>query len=221
MSNIRLILESQYFPSIGWFILAHDRESVYIDVSENYNKRSLRNKAILSSANGPSILSVPLRKGKHQNKNITQVKIAYAEDWVDNHVKTLRTVYGKSPYFMYYFHEISELLSRNSDTLIELNQSIIKYLSSILDLKITLQAQELFIKSSDEKHIVLRDTIAYTGAFSPLEKQLYITLQLLSSQVDSPLTLWPRSSILDLLFYLGPETAMALNWVGRQTTLRI
>lgn len=206
MQNSRLIIESQYFPSIAWFLLAQLWGEVYMDYSENYNKRSFRNKTRITGASGVITLSAPLKKGKHQNQNIAEVKLSYAADWCANHIKTIRSVYGKSPYFIYYFDEIADLICAHEEQLVDLNYNIINYLKSTLNLDCSLLQQHDFVRNDDSKHFVMRDVIKYTGEFSRVEKEIYVVLQLLTSHVDLPFVPWPRSSILDLLFYLGPET---------------
>ncbi len=211
MENRNLIIETQYFPSISWMVCGSLDGRLNIDSSENYNKRSLRNKTLLSREKEPIILTVPLVRGKHGGQNITEVKISYDAEWTSDHVNAIKFVYGKSPYFIHYSDSIINLIKSGEKRLFLFNNQIIELIIDLFDLDITIEYQKEFHKSSFNNFTILRDQCRYTGDFSDVEKLIQYELECLANQTHLPFIPSPRSSVLDLLFYLGPETRLYLN----------
>ncbi|HRG65318.1 MAG TPA: WbqC family protein, partial [Saprospiraceae bacterium] len=63
-------LKSFTFPPVNYFSQFWQEEQLLLDVHENYQKRSFRNKYQVLGPNGTTTLSIPLQKGKHQQQNI-------------------------------------------------------------------------------------------------------------------------------------------------------
>ena len=97
------------------------KDIVFTDIHENYRKGTLRNKCVISSGNGPQQLIIPLKKGKNSQMPMAEVEISYDENWPKKHLSAIKTAYGKSPYFIYFFDEISEILLSKNELLFELN----------------------------------------------------------------------------------------------------
>ncbi|MFW1373579.1 WbqC family protein, partial [Vibrio parahaemolyticus] len=46
-------------------------------------------------------------------KNITKdIKISYRDNWVQQHIRTLESIYNRAPFFEYYQDELKALLKR-------------------------------------------------------------------------------------------------------------
>jgi len=207
----KCIIETQYFPTIAWFVTGMEYGKIYIDHAENYNKRSFRNKALLSGGGESLMLSVPLKKGKHGGKNIAEIEIANEADWQLNHLRGIVSVYGKSPYFIHFIDQLEHVLMKPSTHLILLNKCLFDTVNGLLELQMDVLPQEIFHKSSTNEIHVLRDEINIKGDFQDYEKQLSDAMRSMIEQTHIPSTVTPRSSILDLLFHLGPETRIWLN----------
>lgn len=207
----RIIIEHQFLPTITWMALAAQHDELFIDSAENYNKRTFRNKAMLIQPEEELTLSVPLRKGKHDGQNMQSVEIAYAEAWAIQHLRSIQSLYGKSPYFMHYIPDLTDLYSEEPDTLFELNTLMMEWLIEALELETDVYVQEDFVKHSDDFHDVYRDSIAIKGDFSELEDRVAQGIERMSPFVHLPFVPSPRHSILSILFHLGPETRLYLR----------
>ena len=64
------ILTTEYLPPISSFWLMNKVEKIIMEHSENYQKKSTRNRAKIMGVNGIDILSVPLKKGKNNRMPI-------------------------------------------------------------------------------------------------------------------------------------------------------
>ena len=107
-----IIQETQIFGPIGIFAHYLNKDEIIVEKHENYQKRSFRNRYDILTTNGVLRLTIPLCKGKNNKMPITEVKLAYDDNWVDIHLQTIRSAYGKSPYFEFYFDDLEKIFAR-------------------------------------------------------------------------------------------------------------
>ncbi len=190
-----VVFETMFFPPIVFFqYLMQGR--VIVEKHENYQKRSFRNKCIIATAQGVKILTVPLRKGKHEQQKITEVQISYEEDWRKNQLKSIRAAYGKAPFFEDYFPVIENVYNSSGKYLFDLNNKIILLL------------QDIYCYSLPEF------SEKYIGDYGVNDRRNHYTLKSFQEEKDVPEYaqvfedrhgFLPNLSILDLLFCYGPE----------------
>ena len=174
---------------------------VIIEKQENYQKRSFRNKCIIANASGPQILSIPLKKGKHQRQAITEVRIAYDEPWQRFHLSSIRTAYRNAPFFDYYFPHIIQLYNYSGPYLFEFNWSILKHFIKILDLP---EPTHTTSYQQTPKEVDMR------GILNPRNYQ-QTSLPRYNQVFEDRCGYLPNLSIIDLLFCCGPETTSYLS----------
>lgn len=97
-----------------------------MEAHENYQKGGWRNRCRIIGPNGLQTLSVPLEKGKHQKKPIQEVAISYRNDWWREHEQSIRTAYGRSPYYEFYAEELFSVARKRPATMWELNTDLTK-----------------------------------------------------------------------------------------------
>ena len=181
----------------------HQKKNISIDAKETYPKQTYRNRCQIATATGIMNLSVPVKK-PNGNQTITEnIGFEDQQKWQWQHWKSIKTAYDSSPFFLYYQDDIEELLKKKYTSLIELNETIIKELTSLMNLDIE---------------------IKYTHDFAPIEsgkvdlrfdihpkKDLKIKFPKYYQTFDDKLGFLPNLSILDLLFNLGPESILYLE----------
>ena len=59
---MNVILPTSYFPPIHYFVSLIHYENIYIELFENYERHSFRNRSSLLGANGILLLTVPVKK---------------------------------------------------------------------------------------------------------------------------------------------------------------
>lgn len=183
--DIDPILKSYTLPPIGYFSLMKNKSKIAIDVRENYQKRSFRNKYIILAANGAMSLSIPLRQGKNSGQNIKDVLIAYEDNWVKRHVETLKSSYGKSAYFEHYYPIFQSIFEKKFTHLFDLNSVL---LSTLLgQLKIETLVEES-VEYCPDFSLPSLPPIQYPQVFE--DKYGFVK----------------DLSIIDLLFNMGPES---------------
>ena len=178
---------------------------VVIEAHENYQKASYRNRCRIAAANGVERLSIPLKSGKHQQKPIQQVEIAYDEPWHQIHWKSIVSAYSRAPYFAHYRDSLEPLVLSESASLFHHNLHILHWLLDALQLKHP-ALTGAYDRVPLDKHD-LRNTISPKVEDEDLNFKPVPYFQMF----DDRHPFQPNLSVLDLLFSYGPETRSHLR----------
>lgn len=197
----KIILDSQYFPSIGYVALIQQASVVAINDTELFNKQSYRNRCSILGANGKLDLIVPV--DHHSTRKIRGLKLNYAERWTSIHKKSIESAYRKSPFFEHYEEELLNIFSTSHDRLIDLNSAI---LTTILE---TLEIDTKIISLSDlekEKTLEFENLTEHIHPKRPKIKALHNDYQQVFNTETSK-----NLSVIDAIFCIGPETELLLQ----------
>lgn len=99
MTAKKTLLFPSYFPAIASFAAMVQHEVVW-EVSGNYQKQSLRNRAYITNDRGKHTLTIPVQ-GKGEltpRRSYDQIPIDNSQPWQRNHWRTLQTAYRTSPF---------------------------------------------------------------------------------------------------------------------------
>ena len=179
-----------------------------LESNENYRKGSFRNRCFIASANGVIGLSIPLKKGKHQQSNIKKVEIDYSRDWQAIHWKTLKTAYNNSAYFYFYEPYFKEIFQNKITYLFDLCLNVQELMLKLLDIQPN-------ISFTNEFNLVTEEN-TQDGRNQNLPKN-YKNIILPENHPDyqqvfeDKFGFQPNLSILDLLFCCGPESQEILR----------
>lgn len=200
---MNVLIHPAYFPSIATFVAIVKAEGVVLEIQDNYQKQTYRNRCYIYGANGKLQLSVPVVYSQKNRAKYAEVKIANEYNWQDIHWKSLESAYRTSPFFEFYADELEPLFTETFDTLLEFNMKCFAVVCDCLQLDLTFSKTESFDKSPQnindlralvdakkEKHHAFEN---YTQVFS--NKHGYIN----------------NLSILDLLFNEGPNAQFYLE----------
>ena len=121
-----------YFGPISYWIelVKHDQFSPNLDVS--IPKKSYVNRCIIATANGPKVLSIPIKGGRGTNQLYEDIEISYAENWISKHKMALKSAYSKSPFYEFYVDRIEKELNKKYSHLHSLNLNLVETIASIL-----------------------------------------------------------------------------------------
>ena len=203
------LLEAHYLPTVQWFYHFRRAERVEIEACETYQKGSYRNRCTIVGANGPLLLSIPLLKGKHEQLPITEVRISDHTDWQRQHWQTIRSAYGRAPYFEFYADELEPLFRKPALFLFEWNTLLIETIATQLRIRTSWKGSEKFRAFDADGTKDLRGIITPKPQKMRHPDREFITkpyLQVFSERHGFS----PNLSVLDLLFCLGPEAAKVL-----------
>lgn len=208
MLNIPLILSTSYLPPLEyWFAIIHHSE-VYLEIHENYQKQSYRNRCRIMGPNGVQDLNIPIAKSGKLKTPIAEVQVFDDGLWQKNHWKSIETAYNSSPFFLHYADYFEDLFKRRVGSLFDFNKEIIESIFEILELNQKLKVTESFVKEYRDA-TDLRELIHPKRSnefYEQSKDKPYI--QVFSERHG----FIPNLSILDLIFNLGPEAEAYLSY---------
>ncbi len=181
-----------------------------------FRKQSPIGRTRLTETFKPEYLTIPIpHPADHRPLPIYQQKISPAESWKRQHLQTLKSLYGRFPYFEFYYPELQEIYYRDHRYLHHFLLDFIEWQNKIL-----FPGKELIIASREN----VSDMVTFKKwleKFSespfliyPQERGYYqqhfpffqiIDLQPIT-QLKFPADYHPNQALFILLFMEGPDT---------------
>lgn len=93
------ILSSLYLAPVEYYSSLYRSESVVIEINDNYQKQSYRNRCTIAGANGPLSLSIPIVKPKKSKNRMKDIRIADHGNWQHLHWNAIISAYNSTPFF--------------------------------------------------------------------------------------------------------------------------
>lgn len=185
-----LILPTAYLPPVSYISALYRSQAVCVEVHENYQKQTLRNRCTIDSPNGPLSLSIPVEK---QNGHVPMrdIRISDHGNWRHQHWNALVSSYRQSPFFEYYQDDFAPFYQRKWDFLVDYNQELLQLLCSLIDIQPQVRRTEVYLGLSP---------------VSPEVAALKPYYQVFASKHG----FLPDLSVVDLLFNMGPESVLYL-----------
>ncbi|MDO4692403.1 MAG: WbqC family protein [Porphyromonadaceae bacterium] len=203
-----LLLSTAYFPPIQYFskLYAAAGALVHLEACETFVKQTYRSRCRIVDAGGVQILSLPVEHGLGRRQTIRELRLSGHGDWQRTHMQAIRTAYGASPFFEYYWDEIETELRRPWVYLWDMNLTMIELIASMIDLDIRLEETKGYLQPSDAsddwryrirpKHPLEDFSFAARPYYQPFaQRRGFVS----------------NASILDLLFNMGPEALLVLR----------
>ena len=190
-----MILPSLYLPPISWFAALKSVEPIVIEVNENFQKQTLRNRCYIDSPNGRLPLSIPIDRSNFSDKGkclMRDVRLSRQLDWQHQHWFAFETSYYNSPFFEYLQDDFRPIYEREWTYLIDLNETLIERCLNILEIDTLPSKTNGFIVID---RLLNADAIP-TKEYYQVYKHKHGFL--------------PDLSIFDLLMNMGPEAALYL-----------
>ena len=198
-----ILVELQYFPSINYF-KSINKNDILINLDSFYARKSYRNRTIINGNNGSFNLIVPTIKNKISKKYV-DIKIDYSQNWINQHLQSMQSSYGKTPYFLFYKDLITQVLKLRHIFLFDLNYDLLTLFFKLLNF------ENNFRK---EKKLVLNglkfDDLTHLSNINN-DNEIILTSNKIYYNNNFGKNFDTNVSILDLLFMKGPETRYFLN----------
>ncbi|WP_313384403.1 WbqC family protein [Chishuiella sp.] len=189
-----------YFGPIDYYAEMLKSENLSIEVFENFQKQTYRNRMNILGANGKLMLNIPiLHNGTRLFKDLQP---SYEYDWQKEHFKSIKSAYRSSPYFEYYEDDIAPFYEQKEKYLLDFNLKTIDFINQKLKLDLAIDKTENFEKINIEND--------FRNQFSAKKEPQY-KLPEYAQVFDEKFGFIEGLSILDLLFSEGPSTAIYLK----------
>ena len=146
-----------YFsPFPGFFYKAHQSDIfVILDQVQFPLGTTWLSRNRFKNDQGTLWMTVPVWKKGLGLQRIDEVKICHEGRWAKKHLESLKSAYGKAPYFRDHLEFVEEMFSPSVERLLDLNMEIIRYLIGQLhiDTKIVLLS-ELRIEARGDQMLI-------------------------------------------------------------------
>lgn len=196
----KALIDLQYLPSIAFFSAIVNSEEVKLEAHEYFEKQTYRNRASFLSSQQVEVLSVPL-VGANKKIKTRDIKIDQSQLWSNKHWRTLKTCYGKSPYFEFFADEFLDVYKQNHQFLWDLNLAFLTKCLRMMQLKIKLTESDSYKKDVNNNVIDFRSFINPKKAY--LLKDVY---QPIAYQQNFGNTFEVNLSVVDLIMNEGPNS---------------
>lgn len=135
MPRVAVITQPTYLPWLGYFEqIAKADIFVFLDTVQFVRRYWHSRNRLKGAQDNPIWLTVPV-KSQAQKTPLLEIEISPdRSDWVKQHLSTIQTCLGSTPYFRQIFPFIEEWLSQDYQFLADLNISGIQLFSKILGL---------------------------------------------------------------------------------------
>lgn len=194
------VLPTAYLAPIAYYAKLFHEEEVVIEAHEHYVKQTLRNRCIIGTGQGPQTLSINVEKGNKLKMPVTEIRLSDHGNWMHQHLYSLATYYGNSPFYEFYIDELREVMLHGHDgTLFGLNEALRCKICELMEMSPNVRYSDQWMGELRLGADLLSTEIVtpqyYQVAGLGVEKQPFMH----------------NLSILDLLFNMGPESILVLE----------
>jgi hypothetical protein len=197
------ILSSLYLAPVEYYASLYRSELVVIEINDNYQKQSYRNRCTIASANGPISLSIPIVKPDKDKSRMKDIRIADHANWRHLHWNAILSAYSSTPYFQYFEDDFRPFYERKIEFLHDFNEELRQLICRFIGIESKVSYTETYINEEIEGYIDLREKI-HPKKESDFKTEPYY--QIFASKYGFINNL----SILDLLFNMGNEARLHL-----------
>jgi hypothetical protein len=203
--NNQVLLSTAYLPNVQYFSKILCSEGVTIEIQENFQKQSYRNRATILGANGPLDLIIPVVRPDGNRTCIRSVLIDYSMPWQRVHWKAILSAYKNSSFFDIFEQEFRPLYSRMDKYLIDFNLVTLDLLLEIAGIEKKYLITELFVEENDNSYHDYRNSIHPKKRLQRNDEQFepYSYFQVFSNKFKFV----PNLSFIDLIFNEGPQAS--------------
>ena len=130
-----ILIHPTYFPSISHYVAMAQAHSVTLEMEDNFQKQTNRNRMYIYSPNGIQLLNIPVKHSKEAHQKTKDIKLETAFDWQKQHFKSLEAAYRTSPFFEYFEDAITPIFTKKHTFLMDLNLETMQIVAQCLRAK--------------------------------------------------------------------------------------
>ncbi|MFA6886669.1 MAG: WbqC family protein [Fermentimonas sp.] len=198
-----ILFSSLYLAPIEYYSALKKCDKAVIEINDNYQKQSYRNRCIICGANGPLTLSVPIEKPDSVKCLMKDIRISEHGNWRHLHWNAIISAYNSTPFFQFYEDDFRPFYEKKIIFLHDLNEQLRELICRLTGIDKEISYTKSYITEPAEKTIDLRETI-HPKRKSDFKTESYY--QVFSDKHGFQNNL----SILDLLFNMGNESVFFL-----------
>ncbi len=182
-----------YFGPTAYYRMIAQAEAPIWQGGERYSKQTLRNRCSIYGANGKIQLSIPVERTKGKEIPLCDAVISYVEPWQQIHWRSIKSAYGRAPYFEYFEDKIEALYLEKHEYLFDFLKQVNQVVLDILKI----QSPIISLESLNTEGQKRMDALS-KEKFYPNEDKYYQIFEDRHGFI-------PNLSILDWIFHCGPR----------------
>lgn len=178
-------------------------DKITLEIEDNYQKQTYRNRAYIAHSNGRLLLNIPIKHSKNALRQKTkEVCPENNFPWLSEHWKSIQVAYRTSPYFEYYEDDIAPLFKKPVLKLQDFNINILSKIIELIGLQTAILRSKVY-----EKQTQLKDMRHLANC----KKEPRYNFDTYHQVFESNHGHIGNLSVLDLLFNEGPNTLQYLE----------
>ena len=126
-----ILVQPKYLPSVNFFKDFNDNE-INIAMDLGYDDVDNINKTTLINSNNSFDIKVPITMPK-KDCYIKDIKIDFSSNWINSHIQSIQSSYGKYPYYIFYIDEIIDKIKTRHNFLVDLNHDLLTLIHKFLN----------------------------------------------------------------------------------------
>jgi hypothetical protein len=202
------LLSTAYLGPVQYFTKFLLYDTLYLEVEENYQKQSYRNRCIILSANGMLSLTVPVTKDRPKERT-RDIRIDNTLEWQKNHWTSIESAYSSSPFFEFLADDFAPFYRKTYRFLLDFTLPLLEMVLGHLEIHPSVKLTQQYQKETEPPVDDLRDMIhpkrRMQKADSAFDPAFYYQV------FQSRYGFVPNLSIIDLLFNEGANAENVLK----------
>ncbi|MBF2708296.1 WbqC family protein [Flavobacterium soyangense] len=151
---MKTLIHPTYFPSISHCIAMAQAENLVLEMEDNFQKQTNRNRTYIYSPNGIQLLNIPVKHSQQIHQKTKDIKIETDFDWQKQHFKSLEAGYRSSPFFEYFEDDIRPIFEKKYNFLMDLNFETMNFVSKCLRMKFEYDTTTEYFHKVDSNSIL-------------------------------------------------------------------
>lgn len=198
-----IVLSSFYLAPIEYYSSAFRAKRIILEVNDNFQKQTYRNRCNIFGANGIMQLNIPIEKSESKKMLMRDVRISDHGNWQHLHWNAIVSAYNSSPFFEYYEDDFRHFYENKFTYLHDLNEEIRQLIFKLLYFDFDVEYSTDYLKNVSDKYTDLRNAI------HPKKESEFYT-QPYRQVFEEKHGFIHNLSIIDLLFNKGNEARLFL-----------
>tara|TARA_B100000524_G_scaffold320078_2_gene200337 strand:+ start:218 stop:835 length:618 start_codon:yes stop_codon:yes gene_type:complete len=205
---MKIIIHPTYFPNIEFFSHLVKSNEIFFEVTDNYQKQTLRNRCSIYGSNGKLNLVVPVKFSSSKREKFKDIKICYDSNWQKIHLKSIQSAYRNSPYYSFFEDYFIELFQQKEKYLIDISLKSIKVIYNILEIESNYKITNSYISNYDilidKRDLAKKNKNKDMNLFKPYDQVFQEKYGFL-----------PNLSVIDLIFNQGINSLELLKKINK------
>lgn len=136
---MNILIHPTYFPSISHYVAMIKAKMVTLEMEDNFQKQTNRNRMYIYSPNGVQLLNIPVKHSVDKHQKYKDIRVENNFGWQKNHFKSLEAAYRTSPFFEYFEDDFRPLFEKKHEFLMDLNLETFELVNDALGIQFSIE----------------------------------------------------------------------------------